>query len=61
MVMAEAGGKKSGGEDEEVGGTEGGVRGREWTAMEDMLLVYWCCTMLGGERSQPDARTGTAA
>lgn len=47
MVMAEAGGKESGGEVEEVGGSEGGVGGREWTAMDDMLLVYrW--TLRGG-------------
>lgn len=59
MVMAEAGGKESGGEEEEVG-TEDGLRDREWTAMEDMLLVYWCCTLLGGGCSEQDARMGTA-
>lgn len=46
MVMAEAGGKQGGGEEEEGGGEEG-AWGREWTVMEDMLLVYWCCTLLG--------------
>lgn len=59
VVMAEAGGKDSGGEDEEVGGMQGGARGREWTAMEDMLLVYWCCPVLGEESSEPDVRIGT--
>lgn len=52
MVMEEAGGKDSGGE-EEAGGGEEGVWRREWTAMEDMLLVYWCCTLPGGGRSEP--------
>lgn len=50
MVMAEAGGKDSGGEEEAGGGKEGVWR-RDWTAMEDMLLVYWCCTVLGGGRT----------
>ena len=41
MVMVEAGGKESVGEEEEkVVGGEGGVLGRECTAMEDMLLLY---------------------
>lgn len=40
MVMVEAGGKERGGE--EVGGGTEGVWRREWTAMEDILLVYWC-------------------
>ncbi len=62
MVMAEAGGKESGGEQEEVvGGSEEGVWRREWTAMEDMLLVYWCCTPLEGGRSEPDSMTASAA
>ncbi len=36
-VIVDAGGKESGGEEE--GGGEEGVWRREWTAMEDMLLV----------------------
>lgn len=50
MVMAEAGGKESGGE--EVGAGEEGVWRSEWTAMEDMLLVYRWCTLLGGGCSE---------
>lgn len=59
VVMAEADGKKRGGE-EDVRGGEEEVWDREWTAMEDMLLLYWCCNLLGGARSELDSRTGTA-
>lgn len=57
MVTAEAGGKDRGGEE---GEEEEGVWGREWTAMEDTLLVYWCCPLLAGGRSEP-CRTGITA
>lgn len=60
MVMAEADGKKRGGVEEDVGGGEEGAWGRAWTTMEDMLLVYWCCTLVGGRHSEPEGRTGTA-
>lgn len=43
--MADAGGKEGGGEEE--GGKEK-LWGREWTAIDDMLLVYWCCALLEG-------------
>ena len=47
-VRAEAGGKERGGEEGGAWPEEG--RGRQWTAMEDMLLVYWCCwVLLAGE------------
>lgn len=59
MVMVEAGGKERGGEEE--GGGKEGVWRREWTAMEDMLLVYWCCALLGGGRSEPVGTMGSAA
>lgn len=61
MVMAEAGGKEGGRDGEVVGGTEDGMKGNEWTAMEDMLFVYWCCTLLGRGWSELDVRTGIAA
>jgi len=60
-AKAEAGGKERGGEeggagteeedDEEVEEEEvEEARGRQWTAMADMLLVYWCCwVLLGGD------------
>lgn len=60
MVTVEAGGKERGGE-EDVGAVADGVCRRVWTAMEDMLLVYWCCTLLGGGPSEPDSVTGSAA
>lgn len=63
-ARAEAGGKERGGEeggagmeqedDEEVEEEEAEeARGRQWTAMADMLLVYWCCWVLLGRDGLP--------
>lgn len=58
MVMVEAGGKENGGEEEVAGGEEA-LWTREWTGMEDMLLVYWCCTLVLQGHSELAATMGS--